>query len=160
MFLGGTKMKKFSVLLVAILALMMLFVSCENEPKERVATMKDAEIVFGLISYAEGEPVTGTKEVNEDGTIKFTEAVYKDEEDNVVAVLNGTMTEKFVPESKTLTQSVDFGDGTKYKGKDHTLLANVVINLPTVPEGNPDVVSYKIKLDDVILTDFVIDFFI
>ena len=54
-------MKKFSVLLVAILALMMLFVSCENEPKERVATMKDAEIVFGLISYAEGEPVTGTK---------------------------------------------------------------------------------------------------
>ena len=61
----------------------MLFVSCENEPKERVATMKDAEIVFGLISYAEGEPVTGTKEVNEDGTIKFNEAVYKDEEDNV-----------------------------------------------------------------------------
>ena len=55
---------------------MMLFVSFENEPKERVATMKDAEIVFGLISYAEGEPVTGTKEVNEDGTIKFNEAVY------------------------------------------------------------------------------------
>ena len=153
-------MKKFSVLLVAILAFMMLFVSCENEPKERVATMKDAEIVFGLISYAEGEPVTGTKEVNEDGTIKFNEAVYKDEEDNVVAVLNGTMTEKFVPESKTLTQSVDFGDGTKYKGKDHTLLANVVIKLPEGPEGNPDVVSYEIKLDDVILTDFVIDFFI
>ena len=143
-------MKKFSVLLVAILAFMMLFVSCENEPKERVATMKDAEIVFGLISYAEGEPVTGTKEVNEDGTIKFNEAVYKDEEDNVVAVLNGTMTEKFVPESKTLTQSVDFGDGTKYKGKDHTLLANMVIN---TEKG--DLVSYEIMLDGVILTDFV-----
>ena len=137
---------------------MMLFVSCENEPKERVATMKDAEIVFGLISYAEGEPVTGTKEVNEDGTIKFNEAVYKDEEDNVVAVLNGTMTEKFVPESKTLTQSVDFGDGTKYKGKDHTLLAKVVVKMPAVEGDYPEVVSSEIMLDGVILTDFDFDY--
>ena len=137
---------------------MMLFVSCENEPKERVATMKDAEIVFGLISYAEGEPVTGTKEVNEDGTIKFNEAVYKDEEDNVVAVLNGTMTEKFVPESKTLTQSVDFGDGTKYKGKDHTLLAKVVVKMPAVEGDYPEVVSSEIMLDGVILKDFDFDY--
>ena len=45
-------MKKFSVLLVAILALMMLFVSCENEPKERAATKKDGEIIGGLIMSA------------------------------------------------------------------------------------------------------------
>ena len=42
-------MKKFSVLLVAILALMMLFVSCENEPEKRAATKEDGEIINGLI---------------------------------------------------------------------------------------------------------------
>ena len=42
-------MKKFSVLLVAILALMMLFVSCDNEPKKRAATKEDGEIISGLI---------------------------------------------------------------------------------------------------------------
>ena len=151
-------MKKFSVLLVAILAFMMLFVSCENEPKERVATMKDAEIVFGLISYAEGEPVTGTKEVNEDGTIKFNEAVYKDEEDNVVAVLNGTLTGKEDKKSETTTFSVDFRDGTKYKGKDHTLLAKVVVKMPAVEGDYPEVVSSEIMLDGVILTDFDFDY--
>ena len=40
-------MKKFSVLLVAILALMMLFVSCENEPEKRAATKEDGEIIKG-----------------------------------------------------------------------------------------------------------------
>ena len=149
-------MKKFSVLLVAILALMMLFVSCENEPKERVATMKDAKIVMGLVSFVYDVPVNpetvdyskynfGEEEV----TITFNKAVFK-EDDNIVAVLDGTATIK--KDQKTTTNSVDFGDGTKYKGVDHTLVANMVMDNET-----GDVVSYEIMLDGVILTDFVFD---
>lgn len=150
-------MKKFSVLLVAILALMMLFVSCENEPKERAATMKDAEIVMGLTSSARGDLVDGKIVEEDEYTTRFDKAVFKDEKGNV-AVLNGTMTEK--EDEKTLTLSVDFGNGTKYKDKDHTLLANVVINKPEKAGDYPEVASCKIVLDGVILTDFVIDFFI
>lgn len=150
-------MKKFSVLLVAILALMMLFVSCDNEPKKRAATKEDGEIVMGLVScyynknlvLVDNTTVVAKGNLNE-GTITFKEAVYKDKEDNVVAVLNGTMAFKPGKEPNTVINSVDFGDGTKYNGKDHTLLANVVMN----EEG---VVSYEIMLDGVILTDFVFD---
>ena len=148
-------MKKFSVLLVAILALMMLFVSCENEPKERAATKKDGEIIGGLIMSAmTGDPVeekTRELKINGDeGTVEFKKAEYKDGEGKVVVVLNGTLTGK--ANGKTLTISVDFGDGTKYKGEDHTLLANVVTSYET-----GDVVSYKIMLDGVILTDLDFD---
>ena len=150
-------MKKFSVLLVAILALMMLFVSCENEPKERAATKKDGEIVGGLIMSAmTSDPVdknTVEIEINEaEGTLEaeFKKAEYKDGEGKVVVVLNGTLTGK--SNKNTLTLSVDFEDGTKYKGEDHTLLANMVINNET-----GDVVSYKIKLDGVILTGLDLD---
>lgn len=151
-------MKKFSVLLVAILALMMLFSSCENEPKERAATKEDGEIVGGLIMSAMvGDPVEKKTveivEMNEDeGTVEveFKKAEYKDGEGKVVVVLNGTLTGK--ANEKTLTISVDFGDGTKYKGEDHTLLANVVTSYET-----GDVVSYKIKLDGVILTGLDLD---
>ena len=146
-------MKKFSVLLVAILALMMLFVSCENEPKERAATKKDGEIVGGLIMSAmTGYPVDkSTVEIKEDeGTVEFKNAEYKDGEGKVVVVLNGTLTGK--SNEKTLTLSVDFEDGTKYKGEDHTLLANLVTSYET-----GDVVSYEIKLDGVILTGLDFD---
>lgn len=151
-------MKKFSVLLVAILALMMLFVSCENEPKERVATMKDAKIVMGLVSFVYDHPdkaeTVDYSKFNSDkheGTITFNKAVFK-EDDNIVAVLDGTATIK--KDQKTTTNSVDFGDGTKYKGVDHTLVANMVMDNET-----GDVVSYEIMLDGVILTDFVFDLF-
>lgn len=153
-------MKKFSVLLVAILALMMLFVNCENEPKERAATKEDGEIISGLIMSAmvvtddSDNPVYKETVALDKGTVTFKKAEYKDLKGNV-AVLNGTMTGKLV--ENTLTLSVDFEDGTKYNGKGHTLLANVVIKLPEGPEGNPDVVSYKIMLDGVILTDFDFD---
>lgn len=146
-------MKKFSVLLVAILALMMLFVSCENEPKKRAATKEDGEIIGGLIMSAMvGKPVEkNTVEKNEDeGTAEFNKAEYKDGEDKVVVVLNGTLTGK--SDENTLTLSVDFKDGTQYKGEDHTLLANMVINYET-----GDVVSYEIKLDGVIITDIDFD---
>ena len=65
-------MKKFSVLLVAILALMMLFVSCENEPEKRAATKKDGEIIGGLIMSAMvGDPVEkNTVEKNEDFALR------------------------------------------------------------------------------------------
>ena len=151
-------MKKFSVLLVAILALMMLFVSCEHEPEKRAATKEDGEIINGLIMSAMGvaaskDPVykeTVVRSSNEyEDTITFKKAEYK-EGDNVVAVLNGTMTMR--EDKKTSTFSVDFGDGTKYKGVDHTLLANVVTNY-----GTDDIVSYEIMLDGVILTDFDFD---
>ena len=38
-------MKKFSVLFVAMLIALMLFVGCKNEPKERAATTEDASIL-------------------------------------------------------------------------------------------------------------------
>ena len=38
-------MKKFSVLFVAMLIVLMLFVGCKNEPKERAATTEEARLV-------------------------------------------------------------------------------------------------------------------
>ena len=38
-------MKKFSVLFVAMLIALMLFVGCKNEPKERAATTEEAKLV-------------------------------------------------------------------------------------------------------------------
>ena len=58
---------------------------------------------------------------------------------------------------KTLTLSVDFEDGTKYKGEDHTLLASVVMKEPAKEGDYPEVVSYEIMLDGVIITDFDFD---
>ena len=90
-------MKKFSVLLVAILAFMMLFVSCENEPKKRAATKEDGEIINGLFYVMRGKPVDeDTVKSNEDEDtieVEFIKTEYKDGE-NVVAVLNGTLTGK------------------------------------------------------------------
>lgn len=148
-------MKKFSVLLVAILALMMLFVSCENEPKERVATMKDGEIIIGLFMSSGMVPVDGETVIEVDEyTTEFKKAEYK-EGGKVVAVLNGTTTYK--PEESKMTCSLNFGDGTKYKDEDHTLLANIVVKLSG--EGDPvDVDSSEIMLDGVIIKDFVFDF--
>ncbi|MDD7162245.1 MAG: hypothetical protein SPF69_02665 [Candidatus Ornithospirochaeta sp.] len=152
-------MKKFSVLLVAILALMMLFVSCENEPKKRAATKEDGEIIKGLImsaiAIAESDnPVykeTVVRSYNEyEDTITFKKAEYTDPKGNV-AVLNGTMTMK--DDKETSTFSVDFEDGTKYKGVDHTLFANVVVK--QAEKGKVD--SYEIILDGVILEDFDFD---
>lgn len=145
-------MKKFSVLLVAILALMMLFVSCENEPEKRAATKEDGEIIKGLFMYS-GMPADGKTVIDVDeNTKEFKMAECMDEEGKVVAVLNGTMTR----ELKTGTFSLNFGDGTKYKGKDHTLLAKVVMKME---KGEPvDVDSYEIVLDGVILTDFDFDY--
>ena len=153
-------MKKFSVLLVAILALMMLFVSCENEPKERAATKEDGEIISGLIMSAmvvaddSDNPVYKETVKLGEGTVTFKKAEYKDPKGNV-AVLKGTMTMK--GDKGTATLSVDFKDGTQYKGKDHTLLANVVMKEPAKKGDYPEVVSYEIMLDGVILTDFDFD---
>ena len=150
-------MKKFSVLLVAILALMMLFVSCEHEPEKRAATKEDGEIIQGLIMSAiaitkSDSPVyKETVELGE-GTATFKKAEYTDPKGNV-AVLNGTMTVKPAKESKTVTYSINFGEGTKYKGKDHTLLANGVVKMP-----EKEVVSSEIMLDGVIITDFDFDY--
>ena len=152
-------MKKFSVLLVAILALMMLFVSCEHEPEKRAATKEDGEIIQGLIMSAiaitkSDSPVyKETVELGE-GTATFKKAEYKDPKGNV-AVLKGTMTMK--GDNGTATLSVDFKDGTQYKGKDHTLLASVAMKEPAKEGDYPKVVSYEIMLDGVILTDFDFD---
>ena len=153
-------MKKFSVLLVAILALMMLFVSCDNEPKKRAATKEDGEIISGLVMSAmvvtdvvtddSDNPVYKETVERDGGTVTFNKTEYKDGEGKVVVVLNGTLTGK--SDENTLTLSVDFKDGTQYKGEDHTLLANMVINYET-----GDVVSYEIKLDGVIITDIDFD---
>ena len=153
-------MKKFSFLLVAILALMMLFVSCENEPEKRAATKEDGEIIKGLImsamAIAESDNSVYKETVKlDDGTATFKKAEYTDPKGNV-AVLNGTMTMK--DDKETSTFSVDFEDGTKYNGKDHTLLANVVAKKSE--KGEEIVDSYEIMLDGVILTDFDFDSFL
>ena len=157
-------MKKFSVLLVAILALMMLFVSCDNEPKKRAATKEDGEIISGLVMSAmvvtdvvtddSDNPVYKETVKLDEGTVTFKKDEYKDPKGNV-AVLKGTMTMK--GDNGTATLSVDFKDGTQYKGKDHTLLASVVMKEPANKGDYPKVVSYEIMLDGVILTDFDFD---
>ena len=157
-------MKKFSVVLVAILALMMLFVSCDNEPKKRAATKEDGEIISGLVMSAmvvtdvvtddSDNPVYKETVKLDEGTVTFKKAEYKDPKGNV-AVLKGTMTMK--GDNGTATLSVDFKDGTQYKGKDHTLLASVVMKEPANKGDYPKVVSYEIMLDGVILTDFDFD---
>ena len=157
-------MKKFSVLLVAILALMMLFVSCDNELKKRAATKEDGEIISGLVMSAmvvtdvvtddSDNPVYKETVKLDEGTVTFKKAEYKDPKGNV-AVLKGTMTMK--GDNGTATLSVDFKDGTQYKGKDHTLLASVVMKEPANKGDYPKVVSSEIMLDGVILTDFDFD---
>ena len=151
-------MKKFSVLLVAILALMMLFVSCENEPKERVATMKDGVIVSSLFEEAsffyEKVSVEGKKYLNVEYDSNTNIATFKGFEvyqpkDTLFVALNGTISMKPDNKAKTITYSLNLVDGTKYKDENHTLLANIVMN------EEDDVVSYEIVLDGVILKDFV-----
>ena len=153
-------MKKFSVLLVAILALMMLFVSCENEPKERAATMKDGEIVTAL--YYSAIPLTffpeevkleGGKVEILDTSAKFTGAECECYNGKKV-ILNGTLSWKL--DEKSGSFDLNLGTGTKYNGDDHTLLANVVMKME---KGKPvDVDSYEIVLDGVVITDFDFDF--
>ena len=154
-------MKKFSVLLVAILALMMLFVSCENEPEKRAATKEDVEIVSGLFGeagYFYGQVAfKGEKYLNVEYDSKTKIATFKGFEveqpkDTHLVTLNGTVSMKQDDKAKTVTYSLNLVDGTKYKSKDHTLLLNLVMNTE-----NFDVDSYKIILDGVILTDFDFD---
>ena len=153
-------MKKFSVLLVAILALMMLFVSCENEPKERVATMKDGEIVTALYSSAiplalfpGGVELKGGKVEVLDTSATFTGAECEYHNGKKV-ILNGTLSWKL--DEKGGDFALDLGTGTKYDGENHTLVANVVVKMSE--GGYPvDFDSYEFMLDGVILTDFVFD---
>lgn len=146
-------MKKFSVLLVAILALMMLFVSCENEPKERVATMKDGEIVEALYSSAirlafpePGELKGENVEILENSAT-FTGAECEHYNKKKV-ILTGTFSWKY--DEKGSYDVLNLGTGTKYNGEDHTLQFELFYE-----KGAKEPVVNKLVLDGVALKEFL-----
>ena len=135
---------------------MMLFVSCENEPKERVATMKDGEIVMALYSSArelarpESKELKGGKVEILDKSATFTGAeceLYGKEK----VILNGTLSWKY--EIKSTCYTLDLETGTKYNGKDHTL--QFELEYLWKDDASERVVN-KVVLDGVALKDFVI----
>ncbi|MDY4799007.1 MAG: hypothetical protein SO157_06650 [Bullifex sp.] len=117
-------MKKFSVIVVAMLIALMLFVGCENKPKERAATTDDMK-VFGLLSnaayslaFSDAEGVDPTITKNKISVV-FTNAEYNDGYYSIR--LNGT----FVAEGNKQSgkMKLDLTSGTSINGKGHTLYA-------------------------------------
>ena len=119
-------MKKFSVLFVAMLIALMLFVGCESKPKERAATADDLKVIaafsIGSTAYANSEEDIPGVTRNRNGdtlTVEFKEAEIKDSEGNVVAVLNGTYVFKGTKESGSV--KIDLTSGTQFNGTPHKI---------------------------------------
>ena len=115
-------MKKFSVIFVAMLIALMLFVGCENKPKERPAKAEDME-VFGLLSnaaeylvFSNADGVDLNKSGNKTSAV-FTNAKYK--ANNVIIILNGTYLVEGNKQSGKM--KLDLTSGTSINGKGHTL---------------------------------------
>lgn len=120
-------MKKFSVIFVAMLIALMLFVGCENKPKERAATKDDRALVRKLASEASrtaGKAISGVLDpadsngvsVNKEKTVvtfdKF-EIPNKTTGTTVIACGTYTKTENgFI---------LDLTSGTQLDGTGHTL---------------------------------------
>ena len=128
-------MKKFSVLFVAMLIALMLFVGCENKPKERAATTEDAQIAATLLMGIEGV-VSSPKDygielkVTESGmSCTFNKTKINIEEINVVMVLNGSF--KTSSDEKTDSFVLDLTTGTQINGKGHTLYYKHVLDNET-----------------------------
>ena len=148
-------MKKFSVLFVAMLIVLMLFVGCKNEPKERAATTEDARLVNIFIGVAWDAVEDVVNEVALKGkldpkkfpglsliderTITFDEYKYTYGAGNKI-VLCGTAT--YIENSAC----VDLTKGTKFNGTGHTLY--VFYNNDT----------QEFILDGVILRDLILGF--
>ena len=148
-------MKKFSVIFVAMLIALMLFVGCENKPKERAATTEEARLVNIFIGVAWDAVEDVVNEVALKGkldpkkfpglslidekTIAFDEYKYTNYYGNRF-VLCGTAT--YTENSACL----DLTKGTKFNGTGHTLY--VFYNKDT----------QEFILDGVILTDLILAF--
>ena len=148
-------MKKFSVLFVAKLIALMLFVGCKNEPKERAATTEEAKLVNIFLYVVRNTAEVVKHEVDLKGeldpkkfpglsliderTIAFDEYKYTDYPGNKL-VLCGTAT--YTENSACL----DLTKGTKFNGTGHTLYVSA------------DKDTREFILDGVILTDLILAF--
>lgn len=141
-------MKKFSVIFVAMLIALMLFVGCENKPKERAANADDMLIVGNLVAGAMYLPTeTPLKEgvkLSEDGTtVTFTNVKIDDKN-----VFCGKASQTVNADKTVRTLEIQLTQGTLYKGVAHTLTGKLVIN-----EKEPTKSTYEIILDGYRLTD-------
>ena len=148
-------MKKFSVLFVAMLIALMLFVGCKNEPKERAATTEEAKLVNIFLYVVRNTAEVVKHEVDLKGeldpkkfpglsliderTITFDEYKYTYGAGNKI-VLCGTAT--YTENSACL----DLTKGTKFNGTGHTLYVFY------------DKDTQEFILDGVILTDLILAF--
>ena len=148
-------MKKFSVLFVAMLIALMLFVGCKNEPKERAATTEEAKLVNIFLYVVRNTAEVVKHEVDLKGeldpkkfpglsliderTITFDEYKYTYGAGNKI-VLCGTAT--YTENSACL----DLTKGTKFNGTGHTLYVFY------------DKDTQEFSLDGVILTDLILAF--
>ena len=148
-------MKKFSVLFVAMLIALMLFVGCKNEPKERAATTEEAKLV-NIFLYVVRQTAEVVKHevdlrgeldpkkfpglsLTDERTIAFDEYKYTDGAGNKL-VLCGTA-------SYTENRGcVDLTEGTKFNGTGHTLYVSA------------DKDTREFILDGVILRDLILGF--
>ncbi|MCI7805625.1 MAG: hypothetical protein MR563_00530 [Spirochaetales bacterium] len=147
-------MKKFSVLFVAMLIALMLFVGCENKPKERAATADDAKVFYaiygGAMKMSSENPARKGVTLDEKTlTVTYDNAKMTAEENpmKVAIVLCGKATASY-SEDKTLTAVLDFTNGTSVGGKAHTLYAKMVVN-----KDEPSKYTAEIILDGYKLTD-------
>ena len=148
-------MKKFSVLFVLMLAVLMVFVGCENKPKERAATEEDASVIQALLGGSmymafekptrEGVSFKGDKE---SFTVTFNNAELKAEDSPMrkSVVICGELSMSSSDDKDSTI--IDFTKGTSLDGKAHTLKAKVVFN-----SADPTKSTYEVELDGYILTD-------
>ena len=144
-------MKKFSVLFVAMLIALMLFVGCENKPKERAATTDDLELVLKLGSGAidtaddafggkfDPAKIPGISMNKEKTIVTFDEFKITNKSANITVIVCGTFTK---------TENgfcLDLTKGTKLNGTGHTLYYNYSYEEASVKQ--------EIILDGVRLTD-------
>lgn len=150
-------MKKFSVIFVAMLIALMLFVGCENKPKERAATKEDAEVVMKLFvasQYLAQHPTDAVHVDKKNFVVDFDNAALKttDHKIDLDVVINGKMSASFSNGGEVVTSVLDFTTGTKVDGKAHKLYLKQVA---TVNSSDPskNSTTYEIILDGYKLTD-------
>ena len=120
-------MKKFSVIFVAMLIALMLFVGCENKPKERAATKDDMALVIKLGSGAirtagnaisgEFDPadINGVSMNKEKTVVTFDKSKITNKTTGTTVIACGTYT-------KTENGYIlDLTSGTQLDGTGHTL---------------------------------------
>ena len=152
-------MKKFSLLFVAMLIALMLFVGCENKPKERAATKEDVEIVAQLYIASRHLGMYPTDKVTldeENMIISYDNAALKTtvDEMKIDVVINGKATGSFSNGGDVVTTVFDFTTGTKVDGKAHTLYLKEVVTLGEIDPSKKST-TYEIILDGYKLTDIV-----